>query len=78
MKENMYPFEMPFPQKPLPKLRADGTVYLDVKFRDKWDGVLVVTADRRCVGVRLGGQVSYLGSAAISSSPSSSGWSRKL
>jgi hypothetical protein len=58
MKENLYPFELPFPEKPLPKLRSDGTVYLDVKFRDKWDGVLVVNADRRCVGVRLGGQVS--------------------
>lgn len=58
MTENLYLFELPPCGKPLPKQRNDGTVYLDVKFRGKWDGVLVVNSERRCIGVRIGGRVS--------------------
>ena len=29
---------------------------LDVKFRGKWDGILVVNSERQCIGLHLGGK----------------------
>ncbi len=49
----IYPFKLSSTEKPLPRLRRDGTAYLDVRVRGKWDGILVVNEHREVVGIRF-------------------------
>ena len=47
-----YPFVLPAVLRPcLPPLSRDGRRYVDVRFRGKWDGVLVIDEAGLCVGV---------------------------
>ena len=49
----IYPFKLSSTKKPLPRLRPDGTAYLDVRVRGKWEGILVVNEHREGVGIRF-------------------------
>lgn len=47
-----YPFSFPETlRESLPTAGPDGVRYADVKYRDRWDGILVIDAEYRCVGV---------------------------
>ena len=50
----IYPFKLSSTEKPLPRLRRDGTAYLDVRVRGEWEGILVVNEHREAVGIRCG------------------------
>lgn len=53
-----YPFAIPERLIPrLPSASRDGYVYADVRFRSTWEGILVIDAMHRCVGVFVGRKV---------------------
>lgn len=50
----VYPF--PFPEHlipMLPKPAKDGNHYVDVRFRDHWDGILVINAQGMVLGIHI-------------------------
>ena len=49
------PFEIP-PEhrKTLPEAGADGLILADVKVGGRWDGILVIDENYRCIGVYVG------------------------
>lgn len=49
---SQYPFKIPERLIcRLPKPAADGLYYVDVKFRSRWDGILVINSGFECIGV---------------------------
>lgn len=51
----IYPFDIAESLRhSLPERSDDGLYYTDVKFRGGWDGILVIDADFRCIGVYAG------------------------
>ncbi|NLS95269.1 MAG: hypothetical protein GXX96_24235 [Planctomycetaceae bacterium] len=50
----LYPF--PFPPHLIPELpepAKDGNYYVDIRVRDRWDGILVVNAQGMVIGVQV-------------------------
>lgn len=53
-------YPIPMPERlhhRLPTPAADGLVYVDVKVKGVWDGILVVDSARGCIGIHLEGRV---------------------
>lgn len=38
----------------MPRPHRDGFIYADVKFRGKWDGIIVIDSEHQCIGVYVG------------------------
>jgi hypothetical protein len=50
--ETPYPF--PIPAKVIPRLpppSRDGLIYVDVRFRAQWEGILVINELHQCIGI---------------------------
>jgi hypothetical protein len=53
-----FPFDIPeCVRAKLPPASTDGKVYADVKFRGRWEGILVINSEYQCVGVYCGRQI---------------------
>lgn len=47
-----YPFDLPAHLiTRLPAPSRDGNVYVDARIGSRWEGILVINSDRRCIGV---------------------------
>jgi len=47
-----YPFELPAHlSSRIPSPSSEGNVYADARVGGRWDGILVINSDRRCIGV---------------------------
>jgi hypothetical protein len=47
-----YPFELPTHLTTrIPSPGRDGNAYVDARIGGRWDGILVIDSDRRCIGV---------------------------
>ncbi|WP_145245614.1 hypothetical protein [Aeoliella mucimassa] len=56
--KTVYPFEIPpAVADSIPAANFDGYSYADVKFHGRWDGILVINADRQCIGVYVGRRI---------------------
>lgn len=50
--KTVYPFALPsFLLSHLPPASKDGHYYLDVRAKNRWDGILVVNRDGMCIGI---------------------------